>query len=321
MAYLPKYLPTYLPTQGNKPIYEWNSVPNVPSTYNFSMYTTNDTYAYYVYMANSIDIPQPLIFNFSALPGVQISSYYLVSTTSDYYHGEVSEQGQLTSGKFLTWTQPKSSVVMMTIPKGVYGTKVLTASADTSIFAGKSSSSTVMASTVQPRRLQTTEGSSSPANERKLQTTMTGGASTILRIGTTTTSTQNQTSVALVKFDLTGIDTSKLISAVLSFTQAAPLNSSSAQILSVLGINSTWAEATATWDSAVASLGLSTLPDGSVVNSINTNFVNWNASAGSTPVAIVGHLTAGASVNISLDVVDYLLAGNDASFMLLRQYR
>jgi hypothetical protein len=220
----------------------------------------------------------------ASLPGLAAGAPAVTTAVTDALQGEVAAFSALTAGKVLSVSLPANSVAMVTVPRVTNSLTTLTPTDDTTLNAGANSGSTA------------------------------GGLATTLKVFSSNTATQGPTSVAMLKFSLGAIAPTKVISAILTLTQA-PAVAGAPQVLTVLGTSSSWAEGTLTWTGA-AGFGLSAQPDGMGVTSVATNFVNY-----ANVKAVVGHLTCGSAATVALDVTDYLRGVNPASFMIARVFR
>lgn len=283
-----------------------NSVdPPLKSMSNFSTFTVADSLGYYVYLINASPATHTVTLEAGALPGVAAGTPVVVSAVGPTHHGEVRAVEQLygpqgaplpknnkkkkapTKKKgrgaeaVLPLTLGPSTVLMATVPRGSPGSALLSSIEDTMVSAGAKAGAAE------------------------------GGSAASLTVRTSS-SDPSATSAAYFKFDLVGIAREKIVSAVLTLTQANIGSSEGPQILTVLGTSAGWTEGSLTWSTAP---GLRSLDRG--VSCVADNFINFDSSK------LVGHLTAGVvgQPTLSLDVADYLRAGGDASFALVRMFR
>lgn len=280
-------------TAGGRRMWNVNVTPAI-SGINSKVYVVDDGQAYYMYVIVGKDITRQLSINLSKLPGVRPYAPVTASAVSSRYHGEVAELTKLSVSKSLNSTQKPNSVYMYTIPRVPTATKVLYPTADGFIQAGGRSTSVVSKS--YPKSL-------------------------IIR--TSTTTTQDYTSVAVLRFTLgatssqpTTLSTSRIVSATLRLRIYESTNLEN-QILTVLGTKDEWSESSLAW-SKVGSL--KTLTNGKGVTSISRNFINWSKG-----VSVVGHVTIADKTKstgnyVRVDVTDYLKNGGK-SFMIARMHR
>ena len=270
---------------GGKPIYASTTSPDLPNVSNITYVAVSDSQAYYIYLSNAGPSTSSVRLNLAQWSDVPASAAVVVSGVSPTLHGEVACMPSLSPKRSLKIRLGGSSVLMATVPRVALSrtSTLLDPIGDTFVAAGDQSDTIV--------------GASSPQ----------------LRVQTSSSSDQSLTSVAYVKFSLSGIDRSKIVSAVLRLTQTG-VSGGSQQVLTVLGTTASWDESSLTWSNAP---GLVAQPNGSGVKSIADNFIDYQSSV------LVGHVTAGvpAQPHLALDVGDYLRDGGDPSFALVRMHR
>ncbi len=151
-----------------------------------------------------------------------------------------------------------------------------------------------------------------------------------LFIGTSPTTDHERTSVGLIRFQLSKIYNKELYLLKLNYEQIVGMADSRLVILGLRNSSNRWNETTSSWNSLSSSSSglniLKPLASGSLIDTINKNFINW---ASSSNIAIVGHLSAskGAKNQVRLiDVTEYvrdmLKSGQTVlTFVLYRPFR
>ena len=137
-------------------------------------------------------------------------------------------------------------------------------------------------------------------------------------MGTSATSVHEETSAALLRFNLGSIAPSSVASAILQLRVVAA-GGNPHNVMTVLGLKAgAWDEGTVTWASTP---NLAALSSGSNISSIGQNFLDWDSPA---EPDIAGHLsTMPGEFNstLRLDVTDYIRSGSGSSFLLARLFR
>ena len=154
-------------------------------------------------------------------------------------------------------------------------------------------------------------------------------ASSVILAGTSNTASHEQTSVAVLKFNLTNFENTNQ-KTLLSINIASILGNSSVTviILGVLSPSVSLTSASASWNffSSGNLNVLNALPSGTPLTNITQNFINWNSNAN---VSIVGHLTGTvgtANQQRMVDVTDYVnsvinAGGTSVTFFMYRPFR
>ena len=137
-------------------------------------------------------------------------------------------------------------------------------------------------------------------------------------MGTSASGAHEETSAALLRFNLGGVAPSSVASAILQLRVVAA-GGNPRNAMTVLGLKAgAWDEGTVTWASAP---NLAPLSSGANISSIGQNFLDWASPA---EPDIAGHLsTAPGEFNSTLrvDVTDYIRSGAGSSFLLARLFR
>ncbi len=210
----------------------------------------------------------------------------LQELSSNGFYGEVSGLVTLTAPGFLiTWPLPPWGVLSITVPLGRQVVSVFAASDDASVMAGANAG-------------------------------VNFGEASTLTVGTSVSAVHDATSVALVQFDVGGIDMRVVNSVILELTVAAATTATS--LLNVVGITRdfAWAQDSVTWDSAGAVL---TLPTGAV-DAVHKNFMRLDNGN------VVGHISVrprDVGVVKRIDVTDFVVAAGDGvvGFLIARRMR
>ena len=264
---------------GSKPILPTTISPSLPSTSNFTSLSVADSLAHNVIFSNAGSSTETVTLSLSKLSGASPGAPVVITGVSSSLHGEVQSTSFLSSSRAIKLSIPSDSLLVATIPTRKTTTRVLSAIQDSYVAAGSRSGEAV------------------------------GGLSSILTVQTSTGDQEN-TKVAYLKFDLSGIERSKIVSAVLQVSQVHG-GSSSGQVMTVVGTSDAWDEISISWNTAPGLLSST-----SAVTSIAKNFINFSSAR------VVGHLTtSSAKTKLSLDVARYLRQGNDASFAIVRMFR
>ena len=235
---------------------------------------------------------------------VNAQSFAIVNeVSSPNYFGEISGYISFASqgSRVVTHTVPAFGSIRITVPQNAQTENVIASTASVTLVAGANVGNNF-------------------------------GSSNYLTVATSTTSTHDTTSVALIEFDLTGYTAAAVAAqmAILELTVASASINHEATVLSVVGINpcvgATWSEGTITFNGAS---WVVTPPTG-VISGIVNNFVKLGPQPGAGPGnAFVGHITinaldAGAVKRV--DVTDYVSSAAQGgmtrvAFLVARRFR
>ena len=235
---------------------------------------------------------------------VNTQSFAIINeVSSPNYFGEISDYISFANqqSRVVTHTVPPFGSIRITVPQNAQTENVIASTASVTLVAGANVGNNF-------------------------------GSSSYLTVATSTTSTHDTTSVALIEFDLTGYTAAAASAqmAILELTVASASINHEATVLSVVGINpcvgATWSESTITFNGAS---WVVTPPTG-VISGIVNNFVKLGPQPGAGPGnAFVGHITinaldAGALKRVEVtDYVSNAAAGGmtRVAFLVARRFR
>ncbi|MEY4567282.1 MAG: hypothetical protein RLY14_2252, partial [Planctomycetota bacterium] len=238
---------------------------------------------YYAFVVNNSATSVPMSINVEAW-GIANGTQVVIEEVSQSFSGGVVRQTKVSAGAIPSATMPAYSTWLVSIPKQAAAEITVKSIADTVLGDG-------------------TQKNTSGGNETTLQVRDAG--------------TVDGRRVSLIRFPLSGLDSSKMERVLLSLqvgtnTQASPIQAH------VYGVtNDTWNESTATWANLTTNLKQNVSAGSQIANNVVANQ--------GTNAFMLGQLVAESTTltERQIDVTDFVRKQTDgwASFMVVQDHR